>query len=106
MDKQPYHVVSWSGGKDSTATIILAHELGLPIDLIIISIPFFDKERGIYAERSDVIDWIKNTAKPIFESWGYPVKIVSSDKDYLYYFGKYGKKARSTRSISENTMDF
>ncbi len=93
MDKQPYHVVSWSGGKDSTATIILAHELGLPIDLIIISIPFFDKERGIYAERSDVIDWIKNTAKPIFESWGYPVKIVSSDKDYLYYFWKIREKS-------------
>lgn len=29
-------IVSWSGGKDSTATIILAHEMGVKIDLIVI----------------------------------------------------------------------
>lgn len=47
--EEKLHIVSWSGGKDSTATIILAHELGIKIDLIIISLIWFDKERKIYA---------------------------------------------------------
>ena len=51
-------IVSWSGGKDSTATIILAHELEIKIDLIIISLIWFDKKRKIYAEYPEVIQWI------------------------------------------------
>lgn len=39
------HIVSWSGGKDSTATIVLAHEHELPIDLIIICLVWFDKKK-------------------------------------------------------------
>lgn len=87
------HIVSWSGGKDSTATIILAHELGIPIDLIIICLVWFDKKRGIYGDSLKKLDWIFNYAKPLFESWGYPVKIVTSDKDYLYYFYKVRQKS-------------
>lgn len=80
------NIVSWSGGKDSTATIILAHEKGIKIDLIITAFVWFDKSRKIYGDTPEKIDWINNCAKPIFESWGYPVKIVSSDKDYMHYF--------------------
>ncbi len=40
------NIICWSGGKDSTATIVLAHELGIPIDLIIISLIWFDKKTG------------------------------------------------------------
>lgn len=68
------HIVCWSGGKDSTATIVLAHEHGLPIDLIIICLVWFDKEREIYAESPEVVEWILNYAKPLFESWGYKVR--------------------------------
>ncbi len=82
------HIVSWSGGKDSTATIILAHENGEPIDLILMSLVWFDKKRGIYGERPEVVDWIFNYAKPLFESWGYKVEIISSEKDYIHYFYK------------------
>ena len=80
------HIVSWSGGKDSTATIILAHENGIPIDIIVMCLLWFDKKRGIYAERPEHTDWILNYAKPLFESWGYKVKIVSPERDYKYWF--------------------
>lgn len=86
-------IISWSGGKDSTATIILAHELRIPIDLIIISLMYFDKKRGIYAESAKHLKWVLEYAKPLFESWGYKVEIVSSDKDYLYYFFKKRQKS-------------
>lgn len=80
--------LSWSGGKDSTASVILAHEHGIPIDLLVISLPYFDKAKGIYADHPLHIKWLFETAIPTFESWGYKVKIVSSDKDYKYWFFK------------------
>ncbi len=80
------NIICWSGGKDSTATIVLAHELGIPIDLIIISLIWFDKKRGIYAEYPEVIEWIFNHAIPLFESWGYKVKVVEGERDYVYNF--------------------
>lgn len=90
---EKFRFVSWSGGKDSTATIMLAHKLGIRIDLIIICLVWFDKKRGIYGESLKKLDWIFNYAIPLFESWGYPVKIVTSDKDYLHYFYKVRQKS-------------
>lgn len=80
--------ISWSGGKDSTASVILAHKHGIPIDLIVISLPYFDKIKGIYADHPLHIDFILNKAIPTFRSWGYNVRIVSSNKDYKYWFFK------------------
>ena len=86
-------IICWSGGKDSTATIILAHQLGIKIDLIITSVVWFDKKRGICGDNPEKIDFMMNKAKPIFEEWGYPVKVVSSEKDYMYWFYKVRKKS-------------
>lgn len=36
------HIISWSGGKDSTATIILAHEHNEPVDVILFSEVMFN----------------------------------------------------------------
>lgn len=80
--------LSWSGGKDSTASVILAHEHNIPIDMLVISLPYFEKAKGIYADHPLHIKWLFETAIPTFESWGYKVKIVSSDKDYKYWFFK------------------
>ena len=80
------NVVSWSGGKDSTATIILAHEHGIPIDAIVMSVVWFDKENGISGEYPEHLEWSENVAKPVFESWGYPTYIVSCDMDYVKNF--------------------
>ena len=87
--------ISWSGGKDSTASIILAHEHKIPIDLVIISLPYFDKGKGIYADHPLHIKWLFEIAIPTFESWGYKVKVVQGDKDYKDYF--FRKRIRSKK---------
>ena len=71
------YIASWSGGKDSTASIILAHENNEPLDLIIFSEVMFDK--NISGELPEHIEFIKNKCIPLFESWGYKTKILHSD---------------------------
>lgn len=66
------HIASWSGGKDSTASIILAHEHNEPLDLIIFSEVMYDE--NISGELPEHIDFIKNKAIPVFESWGFETK--------------------------------
>jgi len=101
MEDQQKRIISWSGGKDSTATIILAHEMGIKIDEVITCFVWFDKKRGIYGEPTEKLDWMINHAKPIIESWGYPVKIISSDKDYLYWFNHIRKKSTHPEFIGK-----
>lgn len=78
------YIASWSGGKDSTASIILAHENKEPLDLIIFSEVMFDK--NISGELPEHIDFIKNKCIPLFESWEYEVKILHSDLTYMDIF--------------------
>ena len=78
------YIASWSGGKDSTASIILAHENNEPLDLIIFSEVMFDK--NISGELPEHIEFIKNKCIPLFESWGYEVKILRAKKTYLDNF--------------------
>ena len=80
------HILSWSGGKDSTASIIVAHEKGEPLDVIVFAEVMFDKQKGISGENPLHIDYIKNKAIPMFESWGYEVVVLRSDMDYLDNF--------------------
>lgn len=77
---------SWSGGKDSTASVILDHIHGLPPSKIIFSEVMFDRKREISGELPEHIDFVRNKAKPLFESWGYEVEIVRAEKDYLDLF--------------------
>ncbi len=88
MPMEDFSVLAWSGGQDSTASLILAHENGIHIDLVLMTRMWFDKKRGIPAESPEHIEWVENVAKPMIESWGYPVEFVSSDKDYMYWFYK------------------
>ncbi len=78
------YIASWSGGKDSTASIILAHEHGDPLDLIIFSEVMFDK--NISGELPEHIDFVKNKAIPVFESWGYEVKLLHAKLNYMDIF--------------------
>lgn len=78
------YVASFSGGKDSTATIILAHENNIPIDEIIFAEVMFDK--NISGELPEHINFIKQKCIPIFESWGYKTTILHSDKTYMDCF--------------------
>ncbi len=85
------HVISWSGGKDSTATIILFHEHEKELKrdgedvVILFSEVMFDKKHNISGHNPEIIRFIYEK-KEIFESWGYKVNILHSDKDYLDIF--------------------
>lgn len=84
MINKMYYVASWSGGKDSTASVILAHEHNEPLNLIIFSEVMFDK--NISGELPEHIDFIKNKCIPLFKSWGYEVRILHSDRTYCDMF--------------------
>lgn len=93
-------VISWSGGKDSTATIILCHTHNIPIKKIIYVRMMWDDE--LPATLPIMTEFV-DRAKEVFESWGYPVEIVKSkqtakeitekkyfrSKKYPYKNGKY-----------------
>lgn len=78
------NIVSFSGGKDSTATVILAHIHKIHIDEVIFSEVMFDDE--ISGELPEHIEFIKNRAFPLFEKWGFKTKILHSDKNYMDCF--------------------
>lgn len=80
------YICNWSGGKDSTTSIILAHENNEPLDIILFAEVMYDHKRGLSGENPRHIAFIKDTAKPLFESWGYQVVILRSQKDYLGFF--------------------
>ncbi len=86
------YIASWSGGKDSTASIILAHEHNEPLDLIIFSEVMFDK--NISGELPEHIDFIKTECIPLFESWGYETKVLHSDKTYMDCFNQVVKNPK------------
>lgn len=77
---------SWSGGKDSTASIILEHIYGLPKSKIIISEVMFDRKRNISGEIPEHMEWVYGTAIPLFRNWGYEVEVLRADKDYFDIF--------------------
>lgn len=83
-----HYSVSWSGGKDSTASIILAHIHNEPVDSIVFAEVMFDIANGISGENPRHIDFIKNKAIPRFESWGYKVDIIHSNRDFLSVFNR------------------
>lgn len=89
------YIHSWSGGKDSTAAIILSHIHNLPPSTVIFSEVMFDKKRGISGELPEHIDFIKNRAIPVFEEWGYKVEILHAPKDYLDCFHQIITKSKN-----------
>ena len=84
------YIQLWSGGKDSSCSIVLENvhrdELGIPPSTIVMAEVMFDKRRGISAEMPDHMEWVHTKAKPLFESWGHKVIIEQSKKDYLDQF--------------------
>lgn len=72
--------ISWSGGKDSTATIILCHEYGIPIKEIIYVRMMYDENTP--ATLPIMTEFVDRTIKT-FEGWGYKVTVVKSKKTAL-----------------------
>lgn len=92
---------SWSGGKDSTASIILDHIHGLPSSKIIFSEMMFDRKRGISGELPEHIRFVRDQAKPLFESWGYEVEMIHAEKDYLDCFYQPTQRSRVPERIGK-----
>ena len=86
------NIVSWSGGKDSTATIILAKEKGIPINHILFSEVMFDA--NISCELPEHMKFVKEVAIPLFEGWGYRTKILRYKKSYMDYFNQIRKRGK------------
>lgn len=79
--------ISWSGGKDSTASIILAYEHGVHIDGVVFSEVMFDQSRNISGENPTQIKWIYETAIPIIEKqFGFKVYVLRDKSDYIKEF--------------------
>ena len=80
------HILSWSGGKDSTASVILAHLHGEPLDEIIYCEPMYDLEKGISAELPQQERFVQKAKRIFEEEFGYKVTILRSDRDYQWCF--------------------
>ena len=86
----------WSGGKDSSASIGLCYEYGIPLDGIVMSEVMFDHKRGISGENPEHIKWVYEEAIPIIENkLHYKVIVLKDKSDYMQEF--YHKNAKSKK---------
>lgn len=101
--KEKLYVCSWSGGKDSMASILLALEHNEPLNRAVFAEVMFDHENGISGEVPEHIDWIYSTAIPKLESMGVKVDVVRGKKDYKWFFTN---QIQNGGGIMESCMDF
>lgn len=87
------YIASCSGGKDSVATIILAHEHNEPLDEIYFVEVMFNKNTS--GEFPEHIDFIKNKLKPQCEKWGYKFNIIRAEKNYIDCFNHITMKSKN-----------
>lgn len=95
--------LSWSGGKDSSASIILAYEQGIHLDGVIFSEVMFDHSRNISGENPKHINWVYETAIPIIENLGYHVIIVRDKEDYISLFNHRLEKSKFAERIGKKS---
>ena len=86
----------WSGGKDSSASIVICHEQGIPLDGVVMAEVMFDHKRGISGENPNHIEWVYKTAIPIIESLGYKVIVLRDHSDYVNEFNRVVTKSGKT----------
>lgn len=79
--------LSFSGGKDSTASAIIAHEKGLNVTIIYAHF-YFDKARNITAVLPEHEDFIQNVIFPKFKEWGFEIIQVEPVIDYVTQYHK------------------
>lgn len=80
------YIHMYSGGKDSTVSILTDYYHDRLADEIVFSEVMFDKKRGISGELPEHIEFIKNVAIPRFKQMGYKVNVLHSKYDYLDIF--------------------
>lgn len=93
--------ISWSGGKDSSASIALCYEKGIHLDGVVMSEVVFDHSRNISGENPKHIKRVYEVAKPTIEKMGYPVIIVRDKEDYLSLFNHLITKSKEVDRIGK-----
>lgn len=79
------YIASCSGGKDSVATLILAHEHKEPLDEVVYCEVMFDEETS--GEHQEHLDFVIGTVKPFVESvLQVPFVHLKSEKTYVDVF--------------------
>ena len=91
--------VSWSGGKDSTATIILMHENDVPIDRIVYVRMMFDDE--LPATLPVMTDFVDKTIDRLKE-WGYEVEVVKSKNLHTEYQSRFTSEVFTRHQMEQN----
>ncbi len=87
MTNRVKRFISWSGGKDSGASIPICAKMGLDVDGVVMSEVMFDHKRNISGENPRHIEWVYDVAKPTIEkTFGYKVIILHDESDYLQEF--------------------
>lgn len=85
-------LVPWSGGKDSTATIILMHENNIPIKAIEHVMLMYDDNTPAALPEMNIF---RTEAAAVFNSWGYTVNIYKGKRtakdvySVIYHRSKY-----------------
>ena len=85
--------LSFSGGKDSTASAIILHEMGIHTT-VIYSHFYFDKSRNIPAILPEHDNFIHNVIFPKLKEWGCEIIEVEPDTDYITEFMKIKKRGK------------
>lgn len=95
--------ISWSGGKDSTASIILAYEKGIKVDGVVMSEVMFSHKDNISGEYPEHIEWVYNIAIPIIENqFGFKVIILKDKSDYLTeFYRKIGNRTKHPERVGK-----
>lgn len=76
------YIIGWSGGKDSTASVILAHIMKRPVSELVYCRVMFDEE--ISAEVPEHEQFLQEVAIPkITKDFGFNIVTVRSDKNYV-----------------------
>lgn len=85
MSKPKLHVVSFSGGKDSTAMLLRMVEEGYPIDII------------LYCDTGLEFPEMEEHIRKVEEYIGRPITRLKAEKDYMYYATEHIKTVRSNK---------
>lgn len=93
MEKPKLHVVSFSGGKDSTAMLLRMIEEGMRVDLILYC------DTGL--EFPEMVDHIAKVEKYT----GRKITVLKSDKDYMYWATEHKRIIRSEKIPGVNKGD-
>lgn len=80
------HLIFCSFGKDSLATVLLAHLHREPVDMVVYCKVMFDEETS--AEVPEHAAFIEKTIPIIENDFGFPVKVIQAEETYTDLFFK------------------